>query len=58
MVILLGASALTPALGAQEFEDAPEMLRLSFFMCDTNRLDEAMPEPSPGSSPCGKSWLR
>lgn len=44
MLILLGALAFPSALAAQEDDDEPETLRLSFFMCDTNRLDEALAE--------------
>ncbi len=44
ILILLSAFALPPALAAQEDDDAPEMLRLSFFMCDTNQLEEALAE--------------
>jgi hypothetical protein len=44
ILILVAAIAAPPTLVAQEGEDAPSMLRLSFFMCNTTRLDEALQE--------------
>lgn len=46
LLVLLGTPAgLLAQQAQQEAEDeSPPTLRLSFFMCDTNRLDEALDE--------------
>ena len=44
VLVLLAAIAMPQNLVAQEDDDSPSMLRLSFFMCDTNQLEAAMAE--------------
>ncbi len=58
ILVLMGAFALPPALVAQEAEDEPDMLRLSFFMCDTNRLDEALAEAESQVIPVWKELVK
>ncbi len=45
VLVALAAIAAPTSLVAQEEEDeSPDMLRLSFYMCNTNRIDDAMEE--------------
>ncbi len=44
VLVLLAAIAVPGTLVAQEEDDSPAMLRLSFFMCNTNLIDDAMEE--------------
>ncbi len=44
VLVLLAAIAAPGNLVAQEEDDSPPMLRLSFYMCNTNRIDDAMEE--------------
>ncbi len=44
VLVLLAAIAAPGNLVAQEEDDSPLMLRLSFYMCNTNRIDDAMEE--------------
>ena len=44
VLVALAAIAAPGTLVAQEEDDSPDMLRLSFFMCNTNRIDDAMEE--------------
>ena len=44
VLVALAAIAAPGTLVAQEEDDAPDMLRLSFFMCNSNRIDDAMEE--------------
>jgi hypothetical protein len=44
VLVLLAAIAAPGTLVAQEEADSPPTLRLSFFMCNTNRLGDAMDE--------------
>ena len=44
VLVLLAAIAAPGTLVAQEEDDSPPTLRLSFFMCNTNLIDDAMEE--------------
>ena len=52
VLVALAAIAAPTSLAAQEEEDeSPDMLRLSFFMCNSNRIDDAMEEVESQSIP-------
>lgn len=51
LVPLLAALAIPGTLVAQEEGDQPPALRLSFYMCDFTKLDEAMEEAESQSIP-------